>query len=145
MRKRSAKMAFGNKLGVRIEHNVAPEDLFAPGWGNIVAEVADGRLGELSGSYTVIGVVEDTGRIEYRAVELPLEELLESWTKPLEKVFPTRSYDSRRRGGNRTVPCGFRPYLQRINAQNPPYSFRCSPEQTVNTTAPGHLRGPAPT
>ena len=90
-----SKMAFGNKLGVRIEHNVAPEDLFAPGWGNIVAEVADGRLGELSGSYTVIGVVEDTGRIEYRAVELPLEELLESWTKPLEKVFPTRSYDSR--------------------------------------------------
>ena len=50
-------------------------------------------------SYTHLAVykrqVEDTGRIEYRAVELPLEELLESWTKPLEKVFPTRSYDSR--------------------------------------------------
>ncbi len=40
-----SKMAFGNKLGVKIEHNVAPEDLFAPGWGNIVAEVPDGQGG----------------------------------------------------------------------------------------------------
>ena len=29
-----SKMAFGNGLGVKIEHNVAPEDLFAPGFGD---------------------------------------------------------------------------------------------------------------
>ncbi len=32
-----SKMAFGNKLGVKIEHNVDPRDLFAPGFGDIVA------------------------------------------------------------------------------------------------------------
>ena len=42
-----SKMAFGNKLGVKIEHNVDPRDFFAPGWGNLVCEVLDGKVGEL--------------------------------------------------------------------------------------------------
>ncbi len=54
-----SKMAFGNKLGVKIEHNVDPRDFFAPGWGNIVCEVPDGKVGELSITYTVIGEVTD--------------------------------------------------------------------------------------
>ncbi len=32
-------MAFGNKLGVTIADDVTAETLFAPGFGNIVAEV----------------------------------------------------------------------------------------------------------
>ena len=47
-----SKMAFGNGLGVKIEHNVAPEDLFAPGFGDIVAEVPDGKVGQLSITYS---------------------------------------------------------------------------------------------
>ena len=35
----SSKMAFGNKLGVTIEDEVTSDTLFAPGFGNIVAEV----------------------------------------------------------------------------------------------------------
>ena len=38
-----SKMAFGNKMGVKIEHNVDPRDFFGAGWGNIVCEVAEGR------------------------------------------------------------------------------------------------------
>ena len=34
-----SKMAFGNQLGVRIEEDVKPQDLFAPEFGNIIAEV----------------------------------------------------------------------------------------------------------
>ena len=34
-----SKMAFGNKLGVKLEHNLDPRDAFAPGFGSIVAEV----------------------------------------------------------------------------------------------------------
>ena len=41
-------MAFGNKMGVKIEHNVDPRDFFGAGWGNIVCEVAEGKVGELS-------------------------------------------------------------------------------------------------
>ena len=38
-----SKMAFGNKMGVKIEHNVDPRDFFGAGWGNIVCEVAEGK------------------------------------------------------------------------------------------------------
>ena len=58
-----SKMAFGNRLGVKIEHNVDPGDFFAAGWGNIVCEVPDGKVGELSIPYTVIGEVTDKGNL----------------------------------------------------------------------------------
>ncbi len=31
-----SKMAFGNQLGVKIEHNLDERDLFAPGFGDII-------------------------------------------------------------------------------------------------------------
>lgn len=86
-----SKMAFGNKIGVRLEHNVSAEDLFAPGFGSLVAEVPDGKLGELSVTYTVIGQVTGSDSLEYQDVKIPIEEALNSWTKTLEKVFPTKA------------------------------------------------------
>ena len=49
-----AKMAFGNGMGVKIEHNLDPRDFFAPGFGDIILEVPDGKVGELSITYTVV-------------------------------------------------------------------------------------------
>ena len=86
-----SKMAFGNGLGVKIEHNVAPEDLFAVGFGDIVAEVKAEEVGNLAITYTVIGEVTDNKAIEYQNMTLSLEEAEEAWTSTLEKVFPTRS------------------------------------------------------
>ena len=86
-----SKMAFGNKLGVKIEHNVDPRDFFAPGWGNLVCEVLDGKVGELSISYTVIGEVTDRGCFEYGNTVISMDEALNAWTATLEKVFPTKS------------------------------------------------------
>ena len=86
-----AKMAFGNRLGVKIEHDVAAEDLFAAGWGNLVAEVPDGKVSELSGRYRVIGEVTEEAAVEYGSVKLDLERLQAAWEAPLEKVFPTVS------------------------------------------------------
>ena len=86
-----SKMAFGNGLGVKIEHNVAPEDLFAPGFGDIVAEVPDGKVGQLSITYTLVGEVTDRGSLEYSYHSIPLERALEAWKGTLEPVFRTRS------------------------------------------------------
>ena len=86
-----SKMAFGNKLGVKIEHNVDPRDFFAPGWGNVVCEVPDGKVGELAITYTVIGEVTDRGVLEYGNVSISMDEALNAWTDTLENVFPTRS------------------------------------------------------
>ena len=86
-----SKMAFGNHMGVKIEHNVDPRDFFAPGWGDIVCEVPDGKVGELSISYTLIGEVTDQAAFEYGSVSIPLTEALDTWNAPLENVFPTES------------------------------------------------------
>ena len=83
-----SKMAFGNKLGVKLEHNLDPRDAFAPGFGCIVAEVPDGKVGELSITYTLIGEVTESG-FSYGNVSISMDEALEAWTGTLEKVFPT--------------------------------------------------------
>lgn len=86
-----SKMAFGNKLGVKIEHHVDPRDFFAAGWGDIVCEVPDGKVGELSISYTVIGEVTADGTFSYGQAVISMDEALDAWTGTLEDVFPTRS------------------------------------------------------
>ena len=83
-----SKMSFGNKLGVKIEHNVDPRDLFTAGFGDIVAEVPDGKVGELAITYTVIGEVTKSG-LSYSDMHIDTEEALTAWEEPLEKVFPT--------------------------------------------------------
>ena len=35
---------FGKSEGVKIEHNVDERDLFSPGFGDIICEVADGKV-----------------------------------------------------------------------------------------------------
>ena len=86
-----SKMAFGNRLGVKIEHNVDPRDFFAPDWGSIVCEVPDGKVGELSITYTVIGEVTDRQAFQYGSIEISMDQALEAWTGTLEEVFPTVS------------------------------------------------------
>lgn len=86
-----SKMVFGNKLGVKVEHNVDPRDFFAPGWGNIVCEVPDGKVGSLGITYTVIGEVTDRAAFEYGNVTISMDEALNAWTRTLEDVFATES------------------------------------------------------
>ena len=86
-----AKMAFGNKMGVKIEHNVDERDLFTAGFGNIVAEVPADQVGNLSITYTVVGEVTDKATLEYKNVVITMEEALGAWTGTLEKVFKTVS------------------------------------------------------
>ena len=84
-----SKMAFGNKMGLKIEHDVDPRDFFAPGWGGLVCEVPDGKVGSLSISYRVIGEVTEDGVFSYGNVRIPVDEALERWGRTLEGVFPT--------------------------------------------------------
>ena len=89
-----SKMAFGNGLGVKIEHNFDPRDAFAPGFGWIVAEVPDGKVGELSIQYTLIGEVTEKD-FAYGHITISQEEAVETWKKPLETVFPTVAVDGK--------------------------------------------------
>ena len=86
-----SKMAFGNRMGVKLEHNMDPRDLFAPAFGDIIAEVPDGQVGDLSITYTVIGEVTDKECFEYGNTVIGLDEAEKAWTGTLEKVFATKS------------------------------------------------------
>ena len=86
------KMAFGNMLGVKIEHSFDIRKLFVPMFGSIIAEVSGSDVGKLSGRYTLIGEVTDDGMISYGTSSLTTKEAAGIWKKPLEKVFPTRSH-----------------------------------------------------
>ena len=54
-----SKMAFGNKLGFEISADVKEDDLFAPAYGCIVAEVPADKLSEITTAYTKVGTVKD--------------------------------------------------------------------------------------
>lgn len=93
-----SKMAFGNKLGVNLSDQLTEEDLFLPGYGNIIAEMTEENwklLQEESISFTrdeaaYIGQVTDKAAFIYQNIEIDLNEALDAWTGTLEKVYPTR-------------------------------------------------------
>ena len=89
-----SKMAFGNRMGVKIEHSMDPRDMFAPAFGDIIAEVEDGQVGNLQITYTVIGEVTDRDSFEYGSTRIGIGEALGAWTGTLEKVFATKSEES---------------------------------------------------
>ncbi len=91
-----SRMAFGNGLGVRIEHHMDARELFAPAFGDIIAEVPAEKVGRLGITYTVIGEVTDDKTFSYGTVQLPLAEAAEAWKGTLENVFRTVSDEAKK-------------------------------------------------
>ena len=93
-----SKMAFGNKLGVTVEDSVSADTLFAPGCGNIVAEVSEDALAavlEKVPGAAVVATVNDTQNFNYKDMSISMEEALSTWTGTLERVFPTRATEDK--------------------------------------------------
>ena len=86
-----SKMAFGNRMGVAICDSVDAKDLFAPAFGDIIAEVPADKVDALTIPYTVIGEVNADAIFAYKEVKLTEADAEAAWKEPLEKVFPTNS------------------------------------------------------
>ncbi len=95
-------MAFGNKLGVTIEDEVTSDRIFAPGFGNIVAEVPVDALSKvrevidaagIPDAASVVGYVNDKQTIDVTIWCFLLRRLFKVWTAKLEKVFHTKATD----------------------------------------------------
>ncbi len=87
-----SKMAFGNKLGAKIDSAVKAEDLFKTGeYGCMIAEVPADALDKVNVAYTLIGEVTEDAQFTYGDAVVTMDEALKAWTGTLEKVFPTRS------------------------------------------------------
>ena len=81
-----SKMAFGNKLGVRLS---ASTDLTAKHYGWILAEVPSAAA--LPFRYREIGEVTAEPFFEVGNEKITIDEALAAWQKTLEGVFPTRT------------------------------------------------------
>ena len=90
-----SKMAFGNNIGVSISGRIPGADLFAPSFGDIIAEIPSDKLDDITASYVLIGETNDKATFEYGYDSIPMDEALKVWEKPLEKVFPTRSHNDK--------------------------------------------------
>ena len=89
-----SKMAFGNKLGVKLEETLTAEQLFENAMGDIVVEIIPSGLEEVTNSEyncAVIGTVTEETAFVYGSQVITIEEALEAWSKKLEKVFPTKA------------------------------------------------------
>ena len=86
-----SKMAFGNKLGVRLNGELKTEngELTAKHYGWIVVEVENAD--KLPFHCTEIGEVTAEPCFEVGGEKICLEEALAAWQKTLEPVFPTRT------------------------------------------------------
>ncbi|SFG42287.1 phosphoribosylformylglycinamidine synthase [Lachnospiraceae bacterium C7] len=97
-----SKMAFGNKLGVTIDSTIDLKELFAPAFGDLVCEVKKDALEELlqlankaglTAYVKEVGYVNDMKAFAYGDMKLGVDEAINYWKAPLEKVFATKAVE----------------------------------------------------
>lgn len=84
------KMCFGNKLGFKFDHELKPQELFAPLSGSLILEMADND--EADGFlYYNLGTTTEEPVIDIISEKFDIDELIGIWSSKLEKVFPTKA------------------------------------------------------
>ncbi|KJS50604.1 phosphoribosylformylglycinamidine synthase [Desulfosporosinus sp. BICA1-9] len=89
-----SKMSFGNRIGMTFNSPIDINSLFSVDYGSIVLEIAETvDLAEEFGDvvYQLLGVTQEKPVISVNGVEVELDDALQAWKKPLEKVFPTET------------------------------------------------------
>ena len=83
-----AKMAFGNNLGAEL--SLAADELFSERYISFIVESTE-PLGTSVAEAKSIGQTIAEPHISIAGETIPLSELLESWTSPLESTYPTQA------------------------------------------------------
>ena len=86
-----AKMAFGNKFGVRFDDEVCIQDLLEKTYGAIILEIEAHVINELGVPALLIGTVKQTPEFLFANEVVTLDEALDAWTGRLESVYPTKT------------------------------------------------------
>jgi phosphoribosylformylglycinamidine synthase len=88
-----AKACFGNMLGFEFtpDYTYTMKELFAPLAGSLILELTDDASLSVDITHYNIGTVTEKPEIKVNGTTLALDELIEEWTAPLEKVFPTKA------------------------------------------------------
>ena len=85
------KACFGNMLGFKFAKELNYDELFAPLSGSLILELEDGAELDSNVLYYDLGVTTDDEKITVCAKEFEISKLIDKWSAPLEKVFPTKA------------------------------------------------------
>lgn len=86
------KMAFGNRIGIKLNKNIDPRELFIPSYGSVILEIdsefdIDKLLKDIE--YTELGITQAEEKIDTNGEKISLKEAHAAWERPLENIFPT--------------------------------------------------------
>ncbi|TGE36126.1 phosphoribosylformylglycinamidine synthase [Desulfosporosinus fructosivorans] len=89
-----SKMSFGNRLGIAFNGQIDCKSLFSVDYGSIVLEIeGQVNLDEVFGEveYQLLGITQEKPVIMVNGVDIELDIALQTWEKPLDKIFPTQT------------------------------------------------------
>jgi phosphoribosylformylglycinamidine synthase len=88
------KMTLGNRIGVKLNDDIAVDDLFKPAYGSFIIELNDNeKIPAVSNLVEVGEIGTTTEAYEFAAAgeTLDLADVQEAWESGIESVFPYRS------------------------------------------------------
>jgi len=91
-----SKMAFGNKLGVKLDDGLKLENLFMNNIGDIVVEVTEEAMTSLVNNnlvYQLVGTITDDGVFSAKNLSITMDEALENWMSKLAEIYPYQPID----------------------------------------------------
>ncbi len=89
-----SKMSFGNRIGLALNAQKDLKNLFMADYGSVVMEIAaDVNLAAVFGevNYQLLGLTQEEPVIRVNGVDIDLDIALQTWQRPLEKIFPTQT------------------------------------------------------
>ncbi len=85
------KASFGNKIGFNFANELNFDELFAPFSGSLILELADGAELDKNVLYYDLGVTVSEEKISIGGKKFEIDTLIDKWSEPLEKIFPTKA------------------------------------------------------
>ncbi|WP_434797748.1 phosphoribosylformylglycinamidine synthase [Terrisporobacter vanillatitrophus] len=87
-----AKMAFGNRIGFKVNEDICPCTIFNAAYGNMLIEINEENLALLDGyNYRVVGKTLEGPSILVKDERISLNELYKTFESTLEPIFPTKA------------------------------------------------------
>jgi len=90
-----SKMALGNKIGVKINSELALRDLFEPEHGSLILELDSEVSRSLLPNHIFLGTTTRKPVIKMGETRISLDKIQKSWSQTLEDVFPTEIEDEK--------------------------------------------------
>ncbi|MEA4815509.1 MAG: phosphoribosylformylglycinamidine synthase [Lachnospiraceae bacterium] len=112
-------MSAGNSIGINLSGCLDKKDYFKPYYGAFILELSNSKVIDFKGLDAVyIGDTLAEPYIIYDDINIPLDNIIDTWIKPLEKIFPTKT-DYTQKGIAALKPMEFKALHSVLNIAKP--------------------------